>query len=535
MTHATMYYTTASFAFTHAILMSSLAVHTIPYVLYLQVFGSGSPRPSAKHTLPDHVMSNSKAGSVSGRLAGGGSRRPANPAASRLGQDKANTASEAKAAKAARASGAHPAQPSSSSGTLVCKLCGTRSGAQKWGSTYSQGPGQPAVPHGSYCMKCKTLHAEAFPFIDIDELAAKKDTEPTKTQIQQAKLITSGENITWLPDSVVNETSCMVSIQRPMIILNSTEYKAYFKRPVPGSRGPKLPTMTVPKEGDPMEVEKVFCFQDPSCPFRRAVVSTNLIDKVSTHRPEPDKNVFENNGKYIFNYGIHAQQEELGSAWLHRGIAPPSLEDHFIKVNPEGHESQREASEFQLPIAGLDQGAPPDPVMLVDDSPGVVDPEFINMPLRRSVEQAGMPCPGIQASAKKKPRLSGLGTHGHPGPGPSSSDTGFAPSPVDPGDSVSQAGSQLGGEEDGMKGQTSAQRLALLKTKLPLPAIMEGKKLGRSEINAKKYLKDQKLDHGDNKLLRSYLKLAPGLVLSVGFPAGLHSHVLMVCPGALLQ
>jgi hypothetical protein len=482
-------------------------------------------------------MSNSKAASSVGKPAGGGSSRLANPAGPKLGQDKASHGSEAKAARAAKAAGSPPAQPSSSSGTLVCKLCCTRSVACKWGSTYSKGPGQPAVPHGSYCLACKTLHAEAFPFMDIDELAAKKDAEPTKTQIQQAKLTTSGEHITWLPDSVVNETSCVVSIQRPLIILNSTEYKTYFKRPVPGSRGPKLPTMTVPKEGDPMEVEKVFCFQDPSCPFRRAVVSTNLIDKVSTHRLEPDKNVFENNGKYIFNYGIHAQQEELGSAWLQRGIAPPSLEDHFMKVNPDALDSQR-TGDVQLPLTAGAQGGPQQPFVVEDDSQGVVDDKALSMPLRRSVEQAGMLGPGIPASAMKKPRLSGQSSHAHQEPGPGgNSDAGYAQSLVEPGDSVSQVGSQLAQspDEDAMKGQTSSQRLAISKAKLPLSAIMEGKKLGRSEINARKHLKDQKLDHGDNKLLRSYLKLAPGLVLSVGFLACLHSHVLMVCPGALLQ
>jgi hypothetical protein len=464
--------------------------------------------------LPGYAMS-SKAASASGRLAGGGSRRPANPAGGRLGQDKPGHGSEAKAAKAAKATGAPPAQPSSSSGTLVCRLCGQTSSGRKWGSTYSQGPGQPQVPHGNYCMSCKTLHAEAFPFTDIDELAAKKDTEPTRTQIQQAKLITGGESITWLPDSVVNETSCTVSIQRPLIIMNAAEYKAYFKRPVPGSRGPKLPTMTVPKEGDPMESEKVFCFQDPSCPFRRAVVSTNLTDKVRTHRLEPDKNVFENNGKYIFNYGIHAQQDELGSAWLQRGTAPPSLNDHFMKVNP-GYDGQAEGVEISLPYAATAQGGDPPPAVVnLDDSQGVVDQKDIHMPLRRSVEQPSFG-PGIQAQAKKKPRLSGTGIQGHQGLAQPNPDMGYASSPVEPTGSASEVGSQLGGEDDAMKGQSSAQRLALLKAKLPLTAIMEGKKLGRSEINAKKYLKEQKLDHGDNKLLRSHLKLAPGLVSSEG-------------------
>ena len=84
-----------------------------------------------------------------------------------------------------------------------------------------------------------------------------------------------------------------IKIQRSTVIINSIEYQQHFKKKPPGSRDPKIPQLTVPREGYPSEGEKVFCFTGPQQPHRTAHVTTELVDKKTTHRIHQDKNFFE--------------------------------------------------------------------------------------------------------------------------------------------------------------------------------------------------------------------------------------------------
>ena len=66
--------------------------------------------------------------------------------------------------------------------------------------------------------------------------------------------------------------------------------------------------------------------------------------------------------------------------------------------------------------------------------------------------------------------------------------------------------------KDGFRWSTSAGKLQVLKSKLPLETLMSGIRLGRSELSVRAYLTNGTLDKGDVQLLRNFLKQVGGTI-----------------------
>ena len=375
------------------------------------------------------------------------------------------------------------------------------------------------------------FHATAFGHISIEELAELRETGRAD-QIKQARSVMAGSEPDWLPDAVTAEMHSTIKIQRSMVIMNSSEYQQHFKKKPPGSRGPKIPQLTVPREGYPSESEKVFCFTDPQQPHRTAHVSTQLVDKKITHRMQHDKNFFESQGREVFEFGCQAHQEEVSNGWLAKPIILPGIHEHMAKVNPEQaeaeHHHHHQLHDSQLSMdttEGTDDVAVSPPLV----ASGVVNQVAVGNLLRRSVVSPGSlqpPQSSPKTDKKKTPQ------HGSPSE-PGLRKLGSA-SEIDPCDSVSQVGSGIDDMRDmEMKNKSSSDKLKILKSRMPLKDIMEGVKLGRQERNARLFLNSEKLDPADTKLLRAYFKLVSHFVLVSWHsctPALLHS-----CTPALLH
>jgi hypothetical protein len=108
-----------------------------------------------------------------------------------------------------------------------------------------------------------------FGFWTWDELIDWQTTDNGKVDINNARKVISGDAVPdFCPTQVTSEATRKLIINRSCIMMNSAEYKQHFGKPTPGARGPKIPTLMVPREGSTSECEKVWCFTDPSQPHR---------------------------------------------------------------------------------------------------------------------------------------------------------------------------------------------------------------------------------------------------------------------------
>ena len=78
--------------------------------------------------------------------------------------------------------------------------------------------------------------------------------------------------------------------------------------------------------------------------------------------------------------------------------------------------------------------------------------------------------------------------------------------PDDSASQVSGDASDLGEKDVKLNKASSKQKLAILKSRLPLLPIIMGEKLGREEAGVRKYMAPGKLDNADSKALRNYLR-----------------------------
>ena len=435
--------------------------------------------------------------------------RPANPAAKAAKRPTTTPPTSPLAKRFKQKTTNLEAPAASPSSAPQCKLCSKKASAStKWAAEFCPGPGLSPVPHGDFCFACVQFHATAFGHISIEELAELRETGRAD-QIKQARSVMAGGEPDWLPDAVTAEMHSTIKIQRSMAIMNSTEYQQHFKRKPPGRRGPKIPQLTVPREGYPSESEKVFCFTDPQQPHRNAHVSTQLVDKKITHRMQHDKNFFESQGREVFEFGCQAHQQEVSNGWLAKPIILPGIHEHMAKVNPERAEAEHHHHQFHDSQLSMDTTEGTDDVAVSPPlvASGVVNQVAVGNLLGRSVVSPGSlqpPQSSPKADKKKTPQ------HGSPSE-PGLRKLGSA-SEIDPCDSASQGGSGIDDMRDmEMKNKSSSDKLKILKSRMPLKDLMMGVKLGRQERNARQFLTNDKLDPADTKLLRAYFKLVSHL------------------------
>jgi hypothetical protein len=117
------------------------------------------------------------------------------------------------------------------------------------------------------------LHVNEFGFWSWEELISHSTTTEGQVDIETARRVASGASTPdFLPNQVTSEAAHKLIINRSCIMMNSAEYKQHFGKNPPGARGPKIPTLMVPREGSAHEVEKVWCFRDPTMPHRSICV-----------------------------------------------------------------------------------------------------------------------------------------------------------------------------------------------------------------------------------------------------------------------
>jgi hypothetical protein len=143
---------------------------------------------------------------------------------------------------------------------------------------------------------------------------------------------------------VHSDITTSVEIQHNMICLNDKEYKSLSKKAVPGSRGPKVPSIHVPVEGDGDNTERVWLFQNPAMPYRTCTVKTSISDTKTREILKSDGNAFPQHGVRAFKAARLATSSALnGEAGGTTNPADdelkisslPVLFEHAQKVNPE--------------------------------------------------------------------------------------------------------------------------------------------------------------------------------------------------------
>ena len=161
------------------------------------------------------------------------------------------------ASKKGRQEGQEDRQEGQASARTICLLCQKKPGKDvEWAHHLQQSPGGPLHPSGNQCFQCLLFHAKNFPHLSWSDFGKFIETEPGQTAVNQAKKSAMGGHRDFVLDSVSAVTTVSLRIERPMIVMNEREYKNYFNKPPPSVRGPKVPTLTLPKESNPGETEK---------------------------------------------------------------------------------------------------------------------------------------------------------------------------------------------------------------------------------------------------------------------------------------
>jgi hypothetical protein len=226
------------------------------------------------------------------------------------------------------------------------------------------------------------------------------------------------------------------------------------------------------------------------------------------------KNTFESQGKLNWQAGVaSAQTSHAPDGWLsHANLSLTCMFDQMQKINPEAV------------AAGVAPGAWPEhlrspaaavPIEVNDSLPMDHDSQPVDSV---SVEEGSAPANKFQRSltgpltlglkhtkGKGKLNLSSQGSSQQPLPSPSPTRASAAGGSDDADGASWCEATQLLDDT----ATQPADKLALLKAKLPLNQLMSGTKLGRQERNVRHYLANNSLESQDLKLLRNYLKLAP--------------------------
>ena len=113
------------------------------------------------------------------------------------------------------------------------------------------------------------MHVNELGFWTWEGLIKHSAAAEGKGDVANARIVTSGAAAPdFLSNQVTSEAATKLIINRSCIMMNADEYKQHLGKNPPGARGPKVPTLMVPREGSPAEVEKVWCFSDPAMPHR---------------------------------------------------------------------------------------------------------------------------------------------------------------------------------------------------------------------------------------------------------------------------
>eukprot|EP00971_Amphidinium_carterae_P352906 6492769-Amphidinium_carterae.4 len=216
---------------------------------------------------------------------------------------------------------------------------------KKWALYKSQGGGAGAAQGSATtavedkCEECYTLHEQAFFWLDWQALCARHHKDKAFAGIvgdaRQAKA--GHRHKPAVDEEVVAATKVELELERSFICLSDRE----MRRDASVSRIPKgalksVPQIEVPGEGGG-ERETVYCFKEPSEPYRKLHVKVNIASQ-HTRTPMPLRNfVYAEQGGDVQNWLVETTAAETGVAnLLDKEVHMVSWEDFKSKKLTKG-------------------------------------------------------------------------------------------------------------------------------------------------------------------------------------------------------
>ena len=232
--------------------------------------------------------------------------------------------------RCAQASGSRPGL---GAGSVACGACNCRPGPSHAWFSYAPGPGKVAV--GDRCMDCETVRSAAFGHMEWEAYASHVQSEQGQVDLKQARETESGEKRLWVPESAHSLQGTRYVLQRSCLIMSPAEYKKEFGKPGPGSRGPRVPMVTLPSESADGGDMEYYAFFDPANPFRRLLIQQEIGDFRQGHSLDQSDNRYEAQASQVHQEcRAHTSARVAVSSLLSPQAQLPEIDDHLSKVNP---------------------------------------------------------------------------------------------------------------------------------------------------------------------------------------------------------
>lgn len=456
---------------------------------------------------PPGLAQSSGAASVVGRKQSGGAKRPCGPPPGSGKKPKAQKNEESEQ-QDKHAEDWWTGTDGKSGPCLCCKA--QPGGTKPWLHIAQKGNGK-SVPVGFACQPCFERNKDGWPHLGFPEYATRMDTNEGREELKEYEKRSRSKEADFLCSSVSSTMRFAYKLSRSYLCMSTAEYKQCFGKHPPGSRGPRIPIMKLPVEGSTHE-EDHLVFEDPSSPWRKLTVEIAVGDNITTTSLQPDDCKYPTMASQIFSSSTKARQDRNAAAMslFRQGTALPDIAEHMLRVNPEMHKITY-GSEAGEQTATVEAQPGADNEESLEGATFVVERNAENSKLMKSFAAP------TQTSPKKSPaKISAASASPAPAP-PLDDDDGDRECDIGPGDPafvVSGTDSALCDRENwassaAFKRLPSKQKLAVLKSRLPIAAALLGKKKDREEGPVRKYITNGKLQQETEvKLLRNYMMQA---------------------------
>jgi hypothetical protein len=268
----------------------------------------------------------------------------------------------------------------------------------------------------------------------------------------------------------------------------------------------------LPTEDNVGKLSPHYVFADPSSPHRKLTVEMTTGHSLHTQRLTAAGNMYEKMGVGVFQSSIDHQADVNRAAYalFRHGTAMPTLAEHLQKVNPELYQERlvsssagASSSTGTVPVAGstsmVSGGLPPSGSFFVQAAAPMSR-------LSQTFEPVAAPSPQPKLAKQGAGETDAMATASPPHSG-KDADRGLD---IEADDSVSQIGVSEDGENEdctaNFRKLSSKEKLKVIKGRINLQMLLQGKALGRQERNAKKYLTNGVLEKNDIGLLRNFMK-----------------------------
>lgn len=155
--------------------------------------------------------------------------------------------------------------------------------AKKWAlveQTSAANGAQAAKPVGNACHNCFEAFSQGLKpeFEEWSKLVAAAKVPEVKERIKQALLVHSGaQDPAFARSAATADRTAQIAVQRHMLVLSDSELRAMLRVPrLLKSHTRELTAIALPSDEDLSISENLWCFSDPSKPYRTAVVTTGV-------------------------------------------------------------------------------------------------------------------------------------------------------------------------------------------------------------------------------------------------------------------